>query len=396
MSNRQKKIYIVFGTRPEAIKLAPVIKAVKEAGGIDVRVCAMQQHKRLLDESLAPFGITPDVVLPISLSDRELFDSGVPIFKKVITLARSGLGFLRYLSLMKREKPDMLVVQGDTATVFLAAFLGFLFKIPIAHVEAGLRTYDKYAPFPEEMVRQLLGRLADIHFAPTESARQNLLRENVRSEKVHVVGNTEIDALLQISRRAKDKEVAEKAFKKLKAHYGIDLDASKKLILVTAHRRESFGEGIKGICEGLKKIAVARSNVQIVYPVHPNPNVKRAVYRILGGEKNITLTDPIPYELFTFLMARAYLILTDSGGIQEAAPSLGKPVLVMREKTERQEGVEAGISRLVGTDPRAIAEAATQLLDDETLYVSMVNKENPYGDGTAAKKIAEMLKDYLK
>lgn len=392
----QKTVLIVFGTRPEAIKLAPVVQAIKKLGIFRVRVCVMQQHKQLLSDSLAAFGISPDVVLPISLSDRELFLSGVPILKKFITLARSGIGFLRYFILLRRERPSLLIVQGDTATVFLAAFFGFLFKVPIAHVEAGLRTYDKYAPFPEEMMRQLLGRLADVHFAPTERAYKNLIAENIDPKNIYLVGNTEIDALLYILGRMKGRNEVPAIMKTLADDYEIRPENGKKLILVTAHRRESFGKGLHGICEGLKAIASARKDVQIVYPVHPNPNVRQVVYRELKGLENIILTEPIPYELFVFLMSTAYLILTDSGGIQEAAPSLGKPVLVMREKTERQEGVEAGVSKLVGTNAQTIAQATLELLDDEKLYASMAGKKNPYGDGTAGKQIAEALEIYLK
>ena len=411
-----KKILIVFGTRPEAIKLAPVIYELKKRTELKTLVCVFRQHKETLDQVLKTFGIKPDFDLPISISDKDLLGGGVGIFKKVKTLLQSGFGFLRFLRLLKREKPDLFIVQGDTSTVFLGGFLAFMFKVPIAHVEAGLRTYDKYAPFPEEMNRQLLGRLADIHFAPTEEAKKNLLKENVPPEKIYVVGNTEIDALLWILERQKDPKVAEKIEKDLKDNYGLQFDKNKKIILVTAHRRESFGEGLKNICKALKEIAEKRDDVLIVYPAHPNPNVREVVFPMLGGQGNIILTEPISYESFAYLMNKAYLVLTDSGGIQEAAPSLNKPLLVMREKTERQEGVEVGVSKLVGTDKDLIVKSALELLENKEIYPvrnrasafggspkdrgaaisngvynSMINKENPYGDGTASVKIAKIL-----
>jgi len=391
-----KKILIVFGTRPEAIKLAPVIKEIKKNPELNGLVCVFRQHGEMLDQVLRVFDIKPDFDLPISLTDKDLTASGLSFFKKIKTLVQSGFGFLRFFLILKREKPNLLMVQGDTSTVFLGGFLAFLFKIPIAHVEAGLRTYDKYAPFPEEMSRQLLGRLADIHFAPTENAKNNLLSENVPREKIHVVGNTEIDALLLINEKHKNKESEKKILEKLQKNHGLDLKPNKKLILVTAHRRESFGEGLKNIFEALKEIAGIRDDIQIIYPVHQNPNVHNLAHSILGGKENIRLTAPLSYELFTFLMGKAHFILTDSGGIQEAAPSLNKPLLVMREKTERQEGVEAGVSKLVGTDKEKIVAAAIELLENEEIYNAMINKGNPYGDGTASVKIVEVIERILK
>ena len=386
-----KKVLIVFGTRPEAIKLAPVIIEAKRTGKFEALVCVFRQHKDMLDQVLKTFGIKPDFDLPISVSDKDLFSSSVNPVKKLITLARSGFGFLGFMRILKKEKPDLLMVQGDTSTVFLAAFFGFLARVPIAHVEAGLRTYDKYSPFPEEMNRQLLCRLADIHFAPTETAKQNLLREGVSASKIHLVGNTEIDALLWVLNRYKDPAVAKRLENNLSKDYGVNLESGKKLILVTAHRRESFGEGLKNIFEALKEIASKRKDVLIVFPVHPNPNVQSLAHSMLTGQENIVLTTPVAYEPFAFLMNKSYMILTDSGGIQEAAPSLGKPVLVMREKTERGEGVEAGVSRLVGTNKERIVKAVFELLDNPASYASMTGKKNPYGDGKAAEKIVEVI-----
>lgn len=392
MKNRYKKVLFVFGTRPEAIKLAPVIRELRKNDGFKTLVCVFRQHREMVDQVLKTFDIKPDFDLPISINDKEFFVEGLSPFKKLKTLVKSGFGFLRYFSLLKREKPDLLIVQGDTSTVFLAAFLGYLFKVPIAHVEAGLRTYDKYAPFPEEMNRQLLGRLADVHFAPTEQAKKNLLSENVPPEKIHVVGNTEIDALLWILNRQSDPRVRKEIEKDLEESYGLRFACEKKVLLVTAHRRESFGKGLEDICAALKEIAEKRGDVAIVWPVHPNPNVNRVVRAVLANQKNIFLTPPISYEPFVYLMSRAHFILTDSGGIQEAAPSLNKPVLVMRNKTERGEGVDVGASRLVGTDKEKIVSVAFELLDNPQVYASMTQKKNPYGDGHAAEKIARLFR----
>ena len=391
-----KKVLIVFGTRPEAIKLAPVVRELKSRPEFNTLVCVWRQHREVLDQVLKAFSIRPDFDLPISISDKDLLGSGVGLIKKIRTLFGSGFGFLRFLRILKRERPDLLVVQGDTSTVFLAAFIAFHFKVPIAHVEAGLRTYDKYAPFPEEMNRQLLGRLADLHFAPTEEAKQNLLGEqHVPSGIIHVVGNTEIDALLEILRQAQEPRVSEALEKELE-EYGIKLHSGKKILLVTAHRRESFGDGLKQICAALREIATTRKDVEIVYPVHPNPNVQSVVREALTGVPNILLTPPIAYAPFAFLMSRSFLVLTDSGGIQESAPSLHKPVLVMREKTERNEGVTLGVSKLVGTKREAIVAAAFELLDNREAYGAMTNKENPYGDGRAADRIADAITTYLQ
>ena len=367
-----KRVALVFGTRPEAIKLAPVVRALKKEGATPV-VCIFQQHKKMLSQTLEALSLKPDHIFGIELSDRALLGKA-NIFKKGIAAARSGIGLLRFITFLKKQKPDLVMVQGDTSTAYLAAWIAYHFKIKVAHVEAGLRTGDKYAPFPEEMNRKLLADIADIHFAPTESARKNLLNEGVESKNIHVVGNTAIDALLKVSE-------------------GITgIKANKKVILVTAHRRESFGRGLGEICDAIKEIAKKHKDVGIIYPVHANPNVRGTVYEKLEGIENITLMDPVPYNEMVALMKSSYLILTDSGGLQEEAPSLDKPVLVMREETERQEGVEVGTSILVGTKKEKIITETERLLKDKDAYNRMAQKPNPYGDGTASEQIAGIVK----
>jgi len=389
-----KKALVVFGTRPEAIKLAPLIRELKTRSGMETKVCVFRQHGAMLGEFLHAFDITPDYDLPISISDKEVLGRGISAMRRVHVLGRSIAGFARYAGILRRERPDLLVVQGDTATVLLAALVAFVMRVPIAHVEAGLRTYDRFAPFPEEIDREILGHLAALHFAPTEAARANLLAARVPASRIFVVGNTEIDSLLWIIERYRDVGTQEEMKEVLEKEYGVVLDGKRKLLLVTAHRRESFGAGLRNICGALKELA-DRSDVAIVYPVHPNPNVQKTAYEMLKGVPNVILTEPMSYEPFMFLMSRAYLILTDSGGIQESAPSLGKPVLVMREKTERREGVAAGVAKLVGTTTEGIVRVAQELLDDTKKYAAMTGKPNLYGDGTASKKIAEAIQDYL-
>ena len=372
-----KHIVIIIGTRPEAIKLAPVIRALKKEG-IKTTVCVFRQHGKMLDETLQVFGIKPDVVFPISISDRML-GKGSGLLQKAKAGIGSGIGTLRYMKFLKKEKPDMVMVQGDTLTAFLAAFLAFLTKTPVAHVEAGLRTYDKFAPFPEEINRQLIARLADIHFAPTESAKQNLLKEGIKEETIHVVGNTAIDALLAIANSEVQKIIE------------VEPRYKEKIILVTAHRRENFGEGLLEICEALKEIASKYPDVKIIFPVHPNPNVRGTITNALKGIPNIELCEPLSYGKMVEAMKASYLILTDSGGIQEEAPSLGKPVLVMREKTERQEGIDAGVSKLVGVKKEKIVAGVRELLENKEIYETMSRAQNPYGDGKASERIANIL-----
>lgn len=377
-----KKVLIVFGTRPEAIKLAPVIRELR-LSGMDSKILVTAQHRSLLDQVLKIFNVKPDYDLDIMLENQNLNDVTELILN-------------RFNPILLEEKPDFVLVQGDTTTAFASALGAFYAGVAVGHVEAGLRTYDKYSPFPEEINRQLISRIADIHFAPTESAQKNLLNENIPSDKIHVVGNTEIDSLLWILSRYKDPSIAEKLVRDLTEDYGLDLNSNKKIILVTAHRRESFNKGLEDICGALKEIAVKRDDVVIVYPVHPNPNVQKIAHAVLGATKNVFLTIPIEYELFAYLMSRAHFILTDSGGIQESAPSLNKPVLVMREKTERGEGVEIGVSKLVGTNKEKIVSTVLELLDNPKTYLSMTGKKNPYGDGTASLKIVEVISSYLK
>lgn len=394
MSQNPQKLLFVFGTRPEAIKLAPVIKEAGKNPNFKVLVCVFRQHREMLDQVLKTFGIRPDFDFGISLSDRDLFGQGLNIFLRVKSIISSGWGFLRFLFLLKRERPDFLLVQGDTSTVFLAAFLAYHFKIRIIHIEAGLRTYDKYAPFPEEMNRQLLCRLADVHFAPTEIARKNLLSEGVPGERIIVTGNTAIDALVSVAKVQEEGSRKEEHLRYFKGRYGVDLDGSQRVVLVTAHRRESFGSGLQHICEALKEIAEKRPDILILYPVHLNPSVQSPVRAMLSGLKNVVLLEPLDYDRFVFLMNRAYCILTDSGGVQEEAPTLKKPVLVMREKTERLESIQAGVSKLVGTDKDRIVEETLLLLDDKKVFDSMTARENPYGDGHASERIIKAILDF--
>jgi len=374
-----KRILLVFGTRPEAIKMAPVVNRLKECSGrFTTIVCVTAQHREMLDQVLSVFNITPDYDLNIMQNNQNLFD--------ITTKVLNGLK-----GVFEEAKPDLVMVQGDTTTAFIAGLGAFYLKIPVGHVEAGLRTYDKYSPFPEEKNRHLLSTLTDYHFAPTEWSKSNLLKENVPQERIWVTGNTVIDALMTVARRQKSE------YRSQKAGSGRELLNSKfntqhsKLILVTGHRRESFGEGFENICHALKAIAQERKDVTIVYPVHLNPNVLHPVNAILMGIDNVFLIEPVEYESFVFLMKESYLILSDSGGIQEEAPSLGKPVLVMRNTTERPEGIEAGVVRLVGTEKEDIIRNTMELLDNRILYEKMSQSANPYGDGRAAERIVDIL-----
>ena len=369
------KILFIFGTRPEAIKLCPVIQHMKSRpDDFDVRACVTGQHREMLDQVLGAFGVIPD-------HDLDIMRPGQ-------TLSQSTSRIIAALEpILAEEKPDAVLVQGDTTTTFCGALAAFYAKIPVGHVEAGLRTGDPLQPFPEEINRVLTGRIATFHFAATQGAADNLYREGVDPAMVTITGNTGIDAVLHV-KQALDAG-------KLVGLNGFRLDASKKLIVVTAHRRESFGAGFDQICAALARLA-RRDDVEIVYPVHPNPNVRSAVNRHLAGRPNIKLLDPMDYVAFVDLMRRAYLLLTDSGGIQEEAPSLGKPVLVLRDKTERPEAVSAGTARLVGANEDRIVEAVQHLLDDAHAYRQMARLHNPYGDGKASGTIAAFLADRLK
>jgi UDP-N-acetylglucosamine 2-epimerase (non-hydrolysing) len=375
-----KKILIVFGTRPEAIKMVPIIlnllDRVREGEKIDVRVCVTAQHREMLDQVLRLFEINPDYDLNIMHAQQDLTD----ITTRVLTGVREVLHDFR---------PDIMLVHGDTTTTFAAALAAYYERVPVGHVEAGLRTGNIYSPWPEEMNRRLAGALSSVHFAPTEKARQNLLREGVSDNSIYVVGNTVIDTLLQVLRLI---ESAPEIRKNLEEKFSF-IDPTKRLILVTGHRRENFGEGFENICKALVHLS-RRDDVEIVYPVHLNPNVQEPVRRILTNESSVHLIQPLEYLPFVYLMNRSYLVLTDSGGIQEEAPSLGKPVLVMRDTTERPEGVDAGTVRLVGTDQNVIISEVNALLDNTNLYKEIASSSNPYGNGHSAVRIAKIITDY--
>lgn len=369
------KVLTIFGTRPEAIKMAPVIKKLKENKDFDCRILVTAQHREMLDQVLEVFPISPDWDLDIMTHNQTLYQ----ITSSVIRLLED---------LLRDEKPDLILVQGDTTTTFVAGLAAYYQKIKTGHIEAGLRSADKYNPFPEEINRKLCDHLSDLHFAPTETARRNLLNEGIKDKAIWVTGNTVIDALLWAREKFSNPQIKlqlQEFFKSL------GISSQSRIILVTGHRRESFGTGIKNICQGLAKIA-REKKVEIVYSVHFNPNVRRPVERILNDCENIHLIDPPSYLPFVYLMDKSYLILTDSGGIQEEAPSLGKPVLVMRAITERTEGIEAGTAKLVGTNPEKIYDETKRLLFDPTEYDKMARATNPYGDGKAATRIVHVLK----
>lgn len=372
------RILVVFGTRPEAIKLAPVVKALRQAGTFEVRVCVTAQHRQMLDQVLELFTITPDVDLDLMQPGQDLTD----LTARVLVGMRGVL---------RDWRPDWVLVQGDTTTTLAASLAAHYEKIAVGHVEAGLRTGNLYAPWPEEMNRRLTTALAALHFPPTPWARDNLLREGVTAEVVQVTGNTVIDALLEVVARLASDEALRVG---LERQFGF-LNPARKLVLVTGHRRESFGPGFEQICQALRTLG-ERDDVEIVYPVHLNPNVQEPVRRILGSCPNIHLIEPLDYLPFVYLMSRAYLIVTDSGGIQEEAPSLGKPVLVMRDTTERPEAVEAGTAKLVGTDRGRIVMEATRLLEDAAAYRAMAQAHNPYGDGKASERIVDFLQKYYQ
>ncbi|MBN1664231.1 MAG: UDP-N-acetylglucosamine 2-epimerase (non-hydrolyzing) [Deltaproteobacteria bacterium] len=364
----KKKISFIFGTRPEAIKLSPLILALKKYPEIETHVCVTGQHRQLLDQVLEVFGVIPDVDLALMQPDQTL--GGLT--------SRAIAAIDAYLS---NYKPDMVLVQGDTTTVFCAALCAFYYKIPVGHVEAGLRTWNKYSPFPEETNRVLATHLSTLHFAPTANSRNNLIKEGIEPTRIYVTGNTVIDALYL----ALDKVTANPpAISNLPDQIMVN---GQQLILITGHRRENFGEGFRSICRAIKKLANQFPEATFVYPVHLNPNVQGPVFNLLGNGKNIHLIQPLSYLPFVALMNRSTVILTDSGGIQEEAPSLGKPVLVMREETERPEAVEMGTVKLVGTDEAAIFEETSTLLTDDKAYHAMANAVNPYGDGKATDRI---------
>ena len=368
-----RKALVVFGTRPEAIKMAPVVKQMREHFGGDVRVCVTAQHRQMLDQVLSLFDIVPEYDLNLMKPGQDLTD----ITANVLVALRSVL---------EDFSPDVVIVHGDTTTTFAASLAAYYKKIPVVHVEAGLRTGNRYSPWPEEMNRKLTGAMAAFHFAPTAISRDNLLRESVEADSIFVTGNTVIDALLDVVKKIEgDRELKAGLVQQFDF-----LNPEKRTILITGHRRENFGKGFEEICNALASLAT-RNDVELVYPVHLNPNVQEPVRRLLGDIPNIHLIDPLDYLPFVYLMNRAYLIITDSGGIQEEAPSLGKPVLVIRDTTERPEAVEAGTVKLVGTDAEKICRETNELLDDEAAYQRMAFAHNPYGDGGAARRIVDIL-----
>ena len=371
------RVLTIFGTRPEAIKMAPVIETLSAHADIDTRVCVTAQHREMLDSVLTLFDIEPHYDLNIMQDNQGLVDITVAVLHK---LGR----------VLQEFAPHRVLVQGDTTTTFVASLAAFYQKIRVGHIEAGLRTGDMMAPWPEEMNRKLTSGLADLHFAPTEISKQNLLRENVNPDRILVTGNTVIDALVEIVARI---EGDPRLTKTLSDRFSY-LDPDRKLILVTGHRREIFGQPFQNICYGLLELG-RREDAQIVYPVHLNPNVQEPVQHILSGSPNIHLIEPLDYLPFVYLMKQSYLILTDSGGIQEEAPSMGKPVLVMRNKTERPEGVATGTVKLVGTTTEKIVEEATRLLDSKEEYQKMARAKNPYGDGHAAERIVKRVIDEI-
>ncbi|CAM3373437.1 UDP-N-acetylglucosamine 2-epimerase [Klebsiella spallanzanii] len=370
------KVLTVFGTRPEAIKMAPLVHALAKDPHFEAKVCVTAQHREMLDQVLKLFSIVPDYDLNIMQPGQGLTEITCRILEGLKPVLESF-------------KPDVVLVHGDTTTTMAASLAAFYQRIPVGHVEAGLRTGDLSSPWPEEGNRTLTGHLATYHFAPTETSRQNLLRENIADGRITITGNTVIDALFWVRDRALSDESLRN---ELTQRYPF-LANGKKMILVTGHRRESFGRGFEQICQALAEIAANNPDVQIVYPVHLNPNVSEPVNRILGHVDNVILIEPQDYLPFVWLMNRAWLILTDSGGIQEEAPSLGKPVLVMREMTERPEAVSAGTVCLVGTDSQRIVNEVTRLLQDESAYQAMSRAHNPYGDGQACHRILSALKN---
>ena len=374
-----KKILLVFGTRPEAIKMAPLVKAFqKDTEHFETRVCVTAQHRQMLDQVLEVFGITPEYDLNIMAPNQDLYD----ITAKVLMGLREVL---------KDFRPDTVLVHGDTTTSMAASLAAFYMQIPVGHVEAGLRTYNMLSPWPEEMNRQVTDRICTYYFAPTEQSKKNLLQENIDEKKIFITGNTVIDALLMavdiISSTPGMEEKIAKEFQEKGYTVG-----SREYILVTGHRRENFGEGFLHICKAIKELAALHPDMDIVYPVHLNPNVQKPVYELLSGVDNVYLISPLDYLPFIYAMQHSTLLLTDSGGVQEEAPSLGKPVLVMRDTTERPEAVEAGTVKLVGTDAEAIVSNVTALLQDKEMYKRMSETHNPYGDGQACERIMAALR----
>lgn len=373
------KVLLAFGTRPEAIKMAPLVKALQADSHFEVIVAVTAQHREMLDQVLSLFEITPDYDLNLMKSGQDLYD---------IT---SGV-LLGMREILQKESPDIVLVHGDTATTFAASLAAFYARIPVGHVEAGLRTHDLYSPWPEEANRQLTGRLAKYHFAPTERNRRDLLAEQIPDQNIVVTGNTVIDALHWVINKIETDVELQSSIQSQLTEAGLSVDLQdKKFVLVTGHRRENFGQGFENICEALKQLATTYPDVHFVYPVHLNPNVQKPVRRLLAGLDNVHLIEPLGYEPFVHLMQQCYLMLTDSGGVQEEAPGLGKPVLVMRDTTERPEAVEAGTVKLVGTSVVAIVNEVSELISNPQAYAVMSRAHNPYGKGNSCNEIKHIL-----
>ncbi|MBQ2897877.1 MAG: UDP-N-acetylglucosamine 2-epimerase (non-hydrolyzing) [Clostridia bacterium] len=363
------KVMTIFGTRPEAIKMAPLVKELEKADGIESVVAVTAQHRQMLDQVLKIFDILPNYDLNI-MKDRQTLVG-------IVTGALEGLN-----EIMKKENPDIVLVHGDTSTTFVGALAAFYNQIAVGHVEAGLRTYDKYSPFPEEMNRKLTGQMADMHFSPTVKNKNNLLKEGMNEDDIYITGNTVIDALKTTVRD--NYKFVDKTLK------GLDFE-NKRVILVTAHRRENLGQPLKNICEAIREIALSYEDVEIVYPIHMNPAVREVAFEVLSGIKNVHIIEPLDVLELHNLMNRCYMVMTDSGGLQEEAPSLKKPVLVLRTETERPEAVEAGTVKIAGVEKDVILSLAKELLDDENAYAKMAKAANPYGDGTASKRIVDAI-----
>jgi len=376
-----KKILIVFGTRPEAIKMAPLVKAFqKHTDSFETKVCVTAQHREMLDQVLDLFEITPEYDLNIMKPGQDLYD----VTSNVL---------LGMKSILTDFKPDVVFVHGDTSTTFAASLAAFYQQISVAHIEAGLRTGNIYSPWPEEANRQLTTQITAYHFAPTLTSKANLLKENVKTKRIEVTGNTVIDALFLALEKIKSNKQLEIDIITHLATLDYELKEDKKIILVTGHRRENHGQGFINICTALKELALSNPDIDIVYPVHLNPNVQKPVKALLSNVKNIYLIEPLQYEQFIYMMDRSYFIITDSGGVQEEAPSLGKPVLVMRDTTERPEALDAGTVKLVGTDTELIVREAQELIDNIKAYELMSKASNPYGDGHACQKVIQFIKE---
>lgn len=379
----KKRVLLVFGTRPEAIKMAPVYFSLKKSEDYIPIVCVTAQHREMLDQVLAIFNIIPEY-------DLDLMTKGQTLAELTSRL------FLEFPKILNQLKPDMVLVHGDTSTTMVAAVSCFYSNIPVGHVEAGLRTNNIYSPFPEEFNRQIVSKISTLHFAPTQLSAENLIAENINNEKIFITGNTVIDALFKVKSdlNSSPQELSRKIVD-LNKTTGFDID-KEKYILITGHRRENFGEGIKNICLAFQTLSQKFQDIHFVYPVHLNPNIKGPVHELLKNQSNFHLIDPLGYEEFLLLMDKSYFVVTDSGGIQEEAPSLGKPVILMRDNTERQEAVEAGTVLLSGTNHDSIVSSVSRLLEEENFYSFMSQANNPFGDGTSSEKILEALNSFFE